>query len=261
MPLLITSRRRWVAASGATVAPVRRMPAMIASMASLKVPARRDGREMATWFAAAFFGGPAEKAFQGREVARWTGTERTVPRTRWRRAPCPPGRRWFRGCARARGGRSCPRGRSGSPGCSPGRSPRPAVVHGLAEGHGAAWGNGGRPGPQSGPFPHGRSREPGAGPAVRGGFEKRRHIDAGNPGRARSRVRRSSRLARESRAAARMAGRTSSPSPRTAMSMNGARGSGLKAQPPPAATRGMEASRCGAVERQPARSSMKRTLV
>ena len=48
MPLLMTSRRRWVAASGATVAPVRRMPAIMDKMESDKVPARSDGSDTAT---------------------------------------------------------------------------------------------------------------------------------------------------------------------------------------------------------------------
>jgi len=51
MPLLITRRSRSLPASGATVAPVRLSLAMSASMRGESVPARSDGRLMATWSA------------------------------------------------------------------------------------------------------------------------------------------------------------------------------------------------------------------
>ena len=44
-PLLMMSRRRWLPASGARVAPVRRMPARRRMMSSSMEPTRRDGRD------------------------------------------------------------------------------------------------------------------------------------------------------------------------------------------------------------------------
>ena len=45
MPLLMTSRRRWLPASGASVMPVRRMEDMRSMMLSSMDPTRREGRE------------------------------------------------------------------------------------------------------------------------------------------------------------------------------------------------------------------------
>ena len=51
-PLLMTSRRRWLPASGARVAPVRRMLAMRPMMRADREPTRKLGREMDTCSAA-----------------------------------------------------------------------------------------------------------------------------------------------------------------------------------------------------------------
>jgi len=51
-PLLMASRRRWLPASGARVAPVRRMPAIRAMMESSTEPTRSEGSASATCCAA-----------------------------------------------------------------------------------------------------------------------------------------------------------------------------------------------------------------